>query len=99
MDYVDYFIGTDLTLGSILLFTNPHHADYSIGWHRDWGKLERDPDYHAEMAILGKPLSGWRWHLATVDERLRWRLRDAVRANLPADLLPYYDRWRVRQAP
>ena len=95
MDYVDYFIGTDLTLGSILLFTNPHHADYSIGWHRDWGKLERDPDYDAEMAILGKPLSGWRWHLATVDERLR----DDVRANLPADLLPYYDRWRARQAP
>ena len=95
MDYVDYFIGTDLTLGSILLFTNPHHADYSIGWHRDWGKLERDPDYDAEMAILGKPLSSWRWHLATADERLR----DAVRANLPADLLPYYDRWRARQAP
>ena len=95
MDYVDYFIGTDLTLGSILLFTNPHHADYSIGWHRDWGKLERDPDYDAEMAILGKPLSSWRWHLATADERLR----DDVRAYLPADLLPYYDRWRARQAP
>ena len=57
MDYVHHFIGTDLTLGSILLFTNPHHADYSIGWHRDWGKLERDLDYDAEMAILGKPLS------------------------------------------
>ena len=95
MDYVHHFIGTDLSLGSILLFTNPHHADYSIGWHRDWGKLERDPDYDAEMAILGKPLSSWRWHLATADERLR----DAVRANLPADLLPYYDRWRARQAP
>ena len=69
MDYVDYFIGTDLTLGSILLFTNSHHADYSIGWHRDWGKLERDPDYDAERAILGKPLRSWRWHLATADER------------------------------
>ena len=180
MDYVHYFIGTDLTMGSILIFTNPCHADYSFGWHRDWGKLERDPDYDAEMAILRKPLTSWRWHLATVDddalqlvpgthrryrtaeerrclletrdgdipgqlsiplkagqtvfwsgntihrglnrkdterltvsagwsvhqegepqpvdERLRWRLRDDVRANLPAPLLPYYDRWRARQA-
>ena len=57
MDYVHYFIGTDLTMGAILIFTNPHHADYSIGWHRDWGKLERDPDYDAEMAILRKPLT------------------------------------------
>ena len=32
-----------------------------------------------------------------VDERLRWRLRDDVRANLPEVLLPYYDRWRARQ--
>ena len=35
MDYVHAFIGDDLTMGSILIFTNPHHADYSIGWHRD----------------------------------------------------------------
>ena len=180
MDYVHYFIGTDLNMGAILIFTNPRHADYSIGWHRDWGKLDRDPDYDAEMAILRKPLTSWRWHLATVDdaalqlvpgthrryrtaqerrclletrdadipgrlsiplkagqtvfwcgntihrglnrkdterltisaawsvhqegepqpvdERLRWRLRDDVRANLPAPLLPYYDRWRARQA-
>ena len=32
-----------------------------------------------------------------VDERLRWRLRDEVRANLPAAVLPYYDRWRALQ--
>ena len=180
MEYVHSFIGDDLTMGSILVFTNPHHADYSIGWHRDWGKQERDLDYDAEMAVLGKPLRTWRWHLATVDdeclqivpgshrryrtpqerrclletrhddisgqlsirlkagqavywsgdtihrglnrrdterltvsagwsvhepdaqpqpvdERMRWRLRDDVRVNLPAALLPYYDRWRVRQ--
>lgn len=30
-----------------------------------------------------------------VDERLRWRLRDDVRANPPEMLLPYYDRWRA----
>ncbi len=180
MDYVNAFIGHDLTLGSILIFTNPHHADYSIGWHRDWGKQERDLDYDAEMAVLGKPLTTWRWHLATVDdeslqlvpgshrryrteherrclletrhddipaqhsirlkagqavywsgdtihrglnrrdterltvsagwsvhepnaepqpvdERLRWRLRDDVRANLPEALLPSYDCWRALQ--
>ena len=107
------------------------------------------------MAILRKPRTSWRWHLATVDDaalqlvpgthrryrteqerrclletrdadipgqlsiRLEagqtvfwsgntihrglnrkdtWRLRDDVRANLPAPLLPYYDRWRARQA-
>ena len=180
MDYVHYFIGTDLTLGSILIFTNPYHADYSIGWHRDWGAQERDLDYDAEIAILNKPRRTWRWHLATVDdeslqlvpgsnrryrtsrertclletrhadipgqvtielnagqtvywsgdtihrglnrrdterltvsgswtryepdaepqavdERMRWRLRDDVRANLPAALQPYYDRWRSLQ--
>ena len=32
-----------------------------------------------------------------VDGRLRWRLRDDVRSNLPAALLPYFDRWRVLQ--
>ena len=44
--------------------------------------------------------AGWSVHEKgepqPVDERLRWRLRDAVRANLPAALLPCYDRWRAR---
>ncbi len=50
----EHFIGTHLTMGSILIFTNPYHSHYSIGWHRDWGKQERDLDYDAEMAVLGK---------------------------------------------
>ena len=29
MEYVHAFIRDDLTMGSILVFTNPHHADYS----------------------------------------------------------------------
>ena len=30
MEHVHAFIGDDLTMGSILVFTNPHHADYSL---------------------------------------------------------------------
>lgn len=181
LDYVHYFIGTELRLGAILIFINPHHADYDIGWHRDWGGIDdRDLDYDGEMAVLHKPRQGWRWHLATVDdeclqimpgshrryrtahertcllqtrqsdipgqrtiklkagqtafwsgdtihrgvykknaerltisaawsvheeggepqavdERLRWRLREDVRANLPEDMHPYYDRWHALQ--
>ncbi|MGY8824170.1 MAG: hypothetical protein ACKVJG_09570 [Candidatus Latescibacterota bacterium] len=28
-------------MGSILLFTNPHHEDSVFGWHRDLGAHER----------------------------------------------------------
>lgn len=32
-----------------------------------------------------------------VDARFAWRLAESVRANLPAAMLPYYDRWRALQ--
>jgi hypothetical protein len=33
----------------------------------------------------------------TVDGRFAWRLKESVRAALPATMLPYYDRWRALQ--
>ena len=37
--------------------------------------------------------------LSKVDSRLEWRLNAEVRANLPLELLPYYDRWHKLQLP
>jgi ectoine hydroxylase-related dioxygenase (phytanoyl-CoA dioxygenase family) len=68
MKYVHYFLGTELRLGSILIFTNPYHKDWGLGWHRDLGKQERDGSYDQEMTILNKPQFGMRWQLALVDD-------------------------------
>ena len=68
MKYVHRFLGKELRLGSILIFTNPYHENWGIGWHRDLGKQERDGTYEQEMAILNKPQYGLRWQLALVDD-------------------------------
>lgn len=181
MRYIHPFIGTELRLGSILIFTNPYHEDWGFGWHRDFGEEERDGTEEQEMAVLNRPVKDFRWHLALIDDaclqlvpgshrryrtpherdclindrhadipgqktialkagqavfwsgnaihrgimkkeverltiaglwsihtegeeptktdpRLKWRLADSVRANLPEALLPYYDRWRALQS-
>lgn len=68
MEYVNYFIGYELTLGAILLFTNPKHSDWGFGWHRDLGSQERDGTEAQELKILNKSQTGLRWHLALVDD-------------------------------
>ena len=68
MDYTEDFLGTELRLGGILIFTNPYNADYGFGWHRDSGKNERDGAREAELEILNRPMSGLKWHLALVDD-------------------------------
>jgi len=68
MEYVHFFVGYELRLGSILLFTNPHHEDSGFGWHRDLGAQERDGTEAQELAILNQPMGGLRWHLALVDD-------------------------------
>ena len=68
MQYVRPFIGTQLSLGGVVIFTNPYDADYGFGWHRDFGSKVRDGSYQVEMEILNRPYRGLRWHLAMVDD-------------------------------
>jgi hypothetical protein len=42
MDYAHSFLGDELRLGWIDIRTNPHHADFPGGWHRDVGQEGRD---------------------------------------------------------
>ncbi len=68
MKYVRPFLGTQLQLGGVLIFTNPYQADYGFGWHRDFGRNERDGSYQVEMKILNRPQRSLKWHLALVDD-------------------------------
>lgn len=68
MQYVRPFLGTQLRLGGVVIFTNPHEADYGFGWHRDFGGNVRDGSYQVEMEILNRPHRGLKWHLALVDD-------------------------------
>ena len=68
MSYVTPLLGSELRLGSILIFTNPHHEDWGFGWHRDFGKNVRDGTEEEELEVLKRPLTGLKWHLALVDD-------------------------------
>lgn len=68
MHYVRPFLGHELRLGGVLIFTNPYSADYGFGWHRDFGSNERDGSYEVEMEILNRPIKSFKWHLALVDD-------------------------------
>lgn len=68
MGYVEPFLGKEMRLGGVLIFTNPHDADYGFGWHRDFGKEARDGTEEVELAVLNKPMGSIKWHLALVDD-------------------------------
>lgn len=69
LGYVEPFLGRELRLGGVLIFTNPHDADWGFGWHRDIGKEARDGTEEVEMAVLNRPKVSLKWHLALVDDR------------------------------
>ena len=67
LDYVFAQIGTDLTLGVMSIFTNPHHEPFICPWHRDdGGRFEQEEE--AELAYLRQARRGCRWELALVDD-------------------------------
>jgi hypothetical protein len=68
MDYVQAFLGSELRMGDVLLFTNPTHADFSTGWHRDFGSNKRDGTEEEELEILNRPMTHLKWHLALLDD-------------------------------
>lgn len=68
MPYVHHFLGEELRLGAVLIFTNPHDKDWGFGWHRDFGKLPRDAGEEEELEILNRPQKSFKWHLAIEDD-------------------------------
>lgn len=66
--YVRPFIGSDWSLGGVMIFTNPYDNDYGFGWHRDFGSNERDGSPQVELEILNRPMRSIKWHLALVDD-------------------------------
>ena len=68
MGYVEPFLGSELQLGGVVIFTNTYHEDTSIGWHRDFGKNPRDGSPEVEMEILNRPMTRLKWHLALVND-------------------------------
>lgn len=68
MPFVHYYLGEELKLGSVLIFTNPHDRDWGFGWHRDLGKLPRDTVEEEELEILNRPQKSFKWHLALEDD-------------------------------
>ena len=66
--YAHAFLSQELRLGGVTLFTNPYHADYSFGWHRDLGAKPLDTSHEEELATLSQPMRGLRWHLALVPD-------------------------------
>lgn len=68
LEYVQPFLGSELRLGGVLIFTNPYGSDYGFGWHRDFGKEKRDGTEEEELAILNRPIVSLKWHLALVDD-------------------------------
>lgn len=68
MPFVHHFLGEELKLGAVLIFTNPHDEDWRFGWHRDFGKLPRNAGEEEELEILRKPQTSFKWHLALEDD-------------------------------
>ena len=68
MHYVHHFLGPELRLGSITIFTNPHDKDFGFGWHRDIDKKKRDVTREQELEILNQPAQTFKWHLALIDD-------------------------------
>lgn len=68
MPFVHHFLGDKLTLGTVLIFTNPHDKDWGFGWHRDFGKLPREANEEEELEILNRQQKSFKWHLALEDD-------------------------------
>ena len=68
LPFVHHYLGPDLKLGSVLIFTNPHDRDWGFGWHRDFGKLPRNAGEEEELEILNRPQNSFKWHLALQDD-------------------------------
>ena len=63
LDYVFAQVGTDLTLGNLTIFTNPHDKPFICKWHRDDGGRYHQEE-EAEVAYLRRPRTWCRWPMS-----------------------------------
>src|SRR5262245_2444155 len=68
MSYAESCLGNKLCLGDVVLYTNPHNADFGFGWHQDFFQNETDHTEEIELEILKRPMTRLTWHLALVDD-------------------------------
>ncbi len=68
LPFVHHFLGEELRLGAVLIFTNPYDRDWGFGWHKDFGELPRDAGEEEELEILNRPQKSFKWHLALEDD-------------------------------
>ncbi len=68
MDAVIAQIGSELRWEWLSLFTNPYHANFRLGWHRDLGGVPQDLPAAEELENLHQPREECRWELALVDD-------------------------------
>ena len=66
------FLGDELRLGYVHLWSCGEEREYDTGWHRDLGGEERDASEEEEMEILRRPKNGLKWHLPLVDDAGLW---------------------------
>ncbi len=71
--YVRALVGSPLHLGWVGMIVLHGPTDYDTGWHRDFGKEERDGSREVELEILSRYRKNLvKWHLALVDDACLW---------------------------
>jgi ectoine hydroxylase-related dioxygenase (phytanoyl-CoA dioxygenase family) len=71
--YAQAFLGEELRLGWVGLFAICGPSRYDTGWHRDFGKEERDGSEEVELEILSRYRKNLlKWHMALVDDPCLW---------------------------
>ena len=71
--YVRALVGSPLRLGWVGMIVLHGPTEYDTGWHRDFGKEERDGSQEVELEILGRYRKNLvKWHLALADDACLW---------------------------
>ena len=53
--YARVFLGEEIRLGGVALFTTANQVPYDTGWHRDLGGADKDASEAEELALLNRP--------------------------------------------
>ncbi|NKB71639.1 MAG: hypothetical protein GKR89_31580 [Candidatus Latescibacteria bacterium] len=70
--YTRAVLGAELRLGGIALFTTANQVPYDTGWHRDLGGADKGASEAEELALLNRPKTDFKWHVALADDPCLW---------------------------
>ena len=70
--YARVFLGEELRLGGVSLFTTANQVPYDTGWHRDLGGADKGASEAEELALLNRPKTVLKWHVALVEDPCLW---------------------------